>query len=134
MTGTSRLSFRKVSREIQSIALDKKTTLSEKMLSQKKDCELKKKKKKKSLGGCCHDREILLFIASLSHHCRADTWKELYSRSLFNLLMGQFPSKRRMIRPISISVPFSERPRPSGPTTPSTSISISHLWSMSYFM
>lgn len=131
MTGTSRLSFRKVSREIRSIALDKKATLSEKMLPRKKGLRARKKE---SLADCCHDREILPFIASHSHHCRADTWKELYSRSLFNLLMGQFPSKRRMTRPISISVPFSGCLRPSGPTTPSTSISISHLWSMSYFM
>lgn len=61
-------------------------------------------------------------------------WRSFIPDPLFNLLMGQFPSKRRMIRPISISVLFSGPSSKSVPTTPSTSISISHLWSMSYFM
>lgn len=48
------------------------------MLSEKKSMSQKKKK-----FGYCYDREILPFIASRSDHWRADTLKELYSRSPF---------------------------------------------------
>jgi len=77
-----------------------------KMLSRKKGHELEK-------------RKVWLLLQAgkyypLSH--RAPIIAEpIYGGSfipdpLFNLLMGQFPSKRRMIRPISISVPFSADP------------------------
>jgi len=50
------------------------------MLSRGKKLRVRKKEGK---FGYCYDREILPFIASRSDHCRADTLKELYSRSPF---------------------------------------------------
>lgn len=61
-----------------SVNLNKKATFG-KMLSGKKSYESEKKGK----FDYCYNREILPFIASRSDHCRADTLKELYSRSPF---------------------------------------------------
>lgn len=131
--------FRKVSRRRRRHP-DERMTLPGTMLARRKSrgnegSGDRKKKKERGSSACCY---AVGKYYPLSHPAPIIVGS-IHGRSfipdpLFNLLMGQFPSKRRMIRPISISVPFSERSHLGWPATPSISISISHLWSMSYFM
>jgi len=75
---------------------DEKATLPETMLARKGTREYEGRNRsweKRESPACCYGRGILPFIASRSDRCRADTWKELYSRSPFQSSDGTISSE-----------------------------------------